>query len=209
MAYDLEEQEQIDVIKAWWKQYGNTVLLGVAVFVAIVAGMQGWRYYQHRQMTQAAVLYEALQGAAEKHDVKSVREIAGQLMERYPRTAYASRAALNAARSNHEAGDGKSAKAQLQWVMDHAKSDEIKDVARLQMAGVLLDEKNHEEALRLLDAKHGAGFDGLYADLRGDVLLASGKRAEARAAYQLALEKMDPAGGYRGLVQLKLDGLGG
>jgi predicted negative regulator of RcsB-dependent stress response len=209
MAYDLEEQEQIDVVKAWWKANGNTVLLGVAVFVAIVAGIQGWRYYQHQQMTQAAGLYEALQGAAEKQDAKNVREIAGQLMDRFPRTAYASRAALSAARSNHEAGDGKSAKAQLQWVMEHTNSDEIRDVARLQMAGMLLDEKNHEEALKLLESKHGAGFDGLYADMKGDVLLASGKSEEARAAYQLALEKMDPAGGYRGLVQLKLDGLGG
>lgn len=209
MAYDLEEQEQIDVIKTWWKQNGNTVLLGVAVFVAIVAGIQGWRYYQHQQTTQAAGLYEAFQGAVEKHDVKNVRGIAGQLMEQYPRSAYASRAAFIAARSNYESGDGKSAKAQFQWVMEHAKSDEIKDAARLQMAGVLLDEKNHEEALKLLDSKHGAGFDGLYADLRGDVLLASGKSDEARAAYQQALEKMDPSGGYRGLVQLKLDGLGG
>lgn len=209
MAYDLEEQEQIDAVKAWWKQNGNTVLLGVAVFVAIVAGMQGWRYYQHQQTTQAAGLYESLQGAASQHDTKKVREIAAQLMERFPRTAYASHAVLGAARASYEAGDGKSAKAQLQWVMEHAKSDEIKDAARLQLAGVLLDEKNHAEALKLLETQHGAGFDGLYADLKGDVLLASGKSAEARAAYQLALEKMDPASGYRGLVQLKLDGLGG
>lgn len=209
MAYDLEEQEQIDVVKAWWKENGNAVLFGVAVFVAIMAGIQGWRYYQHQQTTQAAGLYEALQGAAEKQDAKNVREIAGQLMERFPGTAYASRAALSAARSNYDAGDGKSAKAQLQWVMEHAKSDEIRDAARLQMAGVLLDEKNHEEALKLLESKHGAGFDGLYADMRGDVLLASGKSEEAREAYRLALEKMDAAGGYRGLVQLKLDSLGG
>jgi predicted negative regulator of RcsB-dependent stress response len=209
MAYDLEEQEQIDAVKAWWKQNGNTVLLGVAVFVAIVAGMQGWRYYQQKQTIEAAGLYEALQGAVGQHNTKSVREIAAQLMERFPRTAYASRAALSAARASYEAGDGKSAKAQLQWVIDRAKSDEIKDTARLQMAGVLLDEKSHDEALKLLDAKHGAGFDGLYADLKGDVLLASGKSAEARAAYQLALEKMDPASAYRGLVQLKLDGMGG
>lgn len=209
MAYDLEEQEQIDAIKAWWKQNGNTVLLSVAIFVAIVAGTQGWRYYQNQQTTQAAGLYENLQVVAEKHDEKSLREIAGQLMERFPRTAYASRAALSAARSNYEAGDGKSAKAQLQWVMEHTKSEEIKDAATLQMAGILLDEKNHDEALKLLESKHGAGFDGLFADMRGDVLLASGKNAEARAAYQLALEKMDPASGYRGLVQLKLDGLGG
>jgi predicted negative regulator of RcsB-dependent stress response len=209
MAYDLEEQEQIDAIKAWWKQYGNTVLLSVAVFVAIVAGIQGWRYYQNKQTVQAAGLYEMLQGAADSHDVSKVRQVAGQLIEQYPRTAYATRAALLAAKSNHDSGDAKSAKAQLQWVLDHAGSDEVRDTARLRLAGILLDEKNHAEALKLLDNKHDAAFDGLYADLKGDVLLASGKEAEARASYKLALEKIDPASAYRGLVQMKLDGLGG
>jgi len=209
MAYDLEEQEQIDAIKAWWKQHGNNVLLGIAVFVAVVAGMQGWRHYQNKQTVQAAGLYDVLQGAVESHDAKQVREVAGQLIEQYPGSAYASRAALTAAKSNYEAGDAKSAKAQLQWVVDHAKSDEIKDAARLRLAGVLLDEKNHAEAMKLLEAKHSPAFDGLYADLKGDVLTASGKAAEAQAAYRLALEKLDPAGGYRSLVQMKLDALGG
>jgi predicted negative regulator of RcsB-dependent stress response len=209
MAYDLEEQEQIDAIKAWWTQHGTTVLLSVAVFVAIVAGTQGWRYYQNKQTVQAAGVYEMLQGAADAHDVKKVREVAGQLIEQYPRTAYATRAALLAAKSNHDSGDAKSAKAQLQWALDHAGSDEIRDAARLRLAGVLLDEKNHGEALKLLEAKHDAAFDGLYADLKGDVLLASGKGSEAQASYKLALEKIDPASAYRGLVQMKLDGLGG
>lgn len=209
MAYDLEEQEQLDAIKAWWTQHGTTVLLSVAVFVAIVAGTQGWRYYQNKQTVQAAGLYEMLQGAADNRDVKKVREVAGQLIEQYPRTAYATRAALLAAKSNHDSGDAKSAKAQLQWALDHAGSDEIRDAARLRLAGVLLDEKNHGEALKLLEAKHGAAFDGLYADLKGDVLLASGKGSEALASYKLALEKIDPASAYRGLVQMKLDGLGG
>lgn len=209
MAYDLEEQEQLDAIKAWWKQHGNTVLLSITVFIAIVAGIQGWKYYQNKQTVQAAGLYEMLQGAADGRDAKKVREVAGQLIEQYPRSAYATRAALLAAKTNYDSGDAKSAKAQLQWVLDHAGSDEIKDAARLRLAGVLLDENNHAEALKLLEAKHGAAFDGLYADLKGDVLLASGKNAEALASYKLALEKIDPASAYRGLVQMKLDGLDG
>lgn len=209
MAYDLEEQEQLDAIKAWWKQHGNTVLLSITVFIAIVAGIQGWKYYQNKQTVQAAGLYEMLQGAADSRDAKKVREVAGQLIEQYPRTAYATRAALLAAKTNYDSGDAKSAKAQLQWVLEHAGSDEIKDAARLRLAGVLLDENNHAEALKLLETKHGAAFDGLYADLKGDVLLASGKNAEALASYKLALEKIDPASAYRGLVQMKLDGLDG
>lgn len=209
MAYDLEEQEQIDAIKAWWKQHGNTVYLSVAVFVAIVAGIQGWRHYQSKQTVQAAGMYEMLQGAADGKNVSKVREVAGQLIEQYPRSAYATRAALLAAKSNYDSGDAKSAKAQLQWVLDHAGSDETKDAARLRLAGIMLDEKNHVEALKLLESKHGAAFDGLYADLKGDVLLASGKGDEAQASYKLALEKIDPTSAYRGLVQMKLDGLGG
>lgn len=209
MAYDLEEQEQIDAIKAWWKQYGNLVILGVTAFVASVAGVQGWRHYQNSQTLAASGMYASLQTAVDGGDVKSVRDAAGQLMDQYPRSAYAARAALLAAKANAEAGDAKSAKAQLQWAQDHAKSAEVKDVAQLRLAGVLLDEKNYADALKSLEAKHDAAYDGLYADLKGDVLAASGKAAEAKAAYKLALEKLDPAGGYRGLVQLKLDALGG
>lgn len=209
MAYDLEEQEQIDAIKAWWKDNGNTVLLGVALFVAVVGGMQGWRYYQHKQTMQAATLYDLLQNADAGHDVKSIRDVAGKLMDEYPRTGYASRAALLAAKANYESGDAKSAQAQLQWTLDHAKSAEIKDAARLRLAGVLLDGKNYDAALKLLEAPHDAGFDGLYADLKGDVLAASGKAAEAKTAYRQAIEKLDANSGYRGVVQMKLDALGG
>ena len=84
----------------------------------------------------------------------------------------------------------------------------MRDIARLRLAGVLLDEKNFAEALKLLDMKHVAAFDGLYADLRGDILTAQNKRAEARAAYQIALEKSDERSSYRQLVQIKLDAVG-
>ena len=208
MAYDLEEQEQLDAIKDWWKEHGNAVLLGVAVFVTVIGGMQGWRYYQNRQTVAAAALYDELRAAMDGRDDKKVRGLAGQLMEQYPRTAYASRAALTAAGTNADSGDLKSAKAQAQWALDHGTSEEVKDVARLRLAGLLLDEKNYGDALKLLESKHGPAFDGLYGDMKGDVLAASGKKAEARAAYQAALEKLDAGAGYRNVVQMKLNALG-
>jgi predicted negative regulator of RcsB-dependent stress response len=117
-------------------------------------------------------------------------------------------AALRAAKSFAVANDLANAKQRLQWVVDKARDEEMRDVARLRLAGVLFDEKSHDEALKLLDAKHVAAFDGLYADLRGDILAAQNKRAEARAAYQIALEKGDSRSTYRQLIQLKLDALG-
>ncbi|MGP1609836.1 MAG: tetratricopeptide repeat protein, partial [Burkholderiales bacterium] len=95
-----------------------------------------------------------------------------------------------------------------QWVIENAKEDELRDVARLRLARVLIDEKKPDEALKLLETKHGDSFTGLYADVKGDVLLAQGKRQEARAAYQVALDKSDAASPLRQIIQLKLDAVG-
>jgi predicted negative regulator of RcsB-dependent stress response len=209
MAYDLEEQEQLDVLKDWWKRNGTIVILAVGVFAAVVVGMQGWRHYQKNQQQQAAMVYEAVQIGAQTKDIKRIRDAAGQLIEKYPGTPYAVRAALLAAGANLESGDAKSAKAQLQWVTEHAKKEEsARDIARLRLAGILLDEKNYAEAMKQLESPHEKAFTGLFADLKGDVLAAQGKSAEASAAYQAALEKMDEKSAYRQVVQMKLDGLG-
>jgi len=207
-AYDLEEQEKVDELKAWWKTNGTTVMLALIVFAAVVAGMQGWRVYQGSQQHQAALAYEAVQNGVQGKDAKRIRDAAGQLIEKYPGTPQASRSALLAAGANYESGDAKSAKAQLQWVIEHAKEVGARDIARLRLAGVLLDEKNYAEAMKTLEASHERAFDGLFSDLKGDVLAAQGKKADARAAYQAALEKTDEKSAYRQVVQMKLDGLG-
>ena len=117
-------------------------------------------------------------------------------------------AALAAAKASFMTGEIEDAKKNLQWVIDHAREDEMRDVARLRLAGVLLDERKYDEALKVLSAKAGDAYAALYADAKGDVLTAQGKAAEARAAYQLALEKSDAGSPYRRLIELKLDALG-
>jgi len=208
MAYDLEEQEKVDELKAWWKKNGTTVMLAVAVFAAVVAGIQGWRVYQNNQQRQAALAYEAVQSGVQNKDAKRIRDAAGQLIEKYPGTPYAPRSALLAAGVNYETGDAKSAKAQLQWVIDHAKEEGARDIARLRLAGIQMDEKSYEEATKTLEGAHGKAFDGLFSDLKGDVLAAQGKMADARVAYKAALEKTDEKSAYRQVVQMKLDSLG-
>jgi predicted negative regulator of RcsB-dependent stress response len=207
-VYDLEEQEQIAEIKAWWKQYGGLVLLVVTAALLTLAGMRGWSYYQTRQGVEAGELYAQLQGAVGANDAKKVQDIAAVITDRYKRTGYAAFAALAAARAAADTGDRAAAKARLQWVVDNGRDDEIKDMARLRLATVLFDDKNYDEALKLLDAKHLDTYTALYADLKGDVLTAQGKLQEARAAYQVALDKSDSRSGYRALVQVKLDALG-
>ena len=208
MAYDLQEQEQIDAIKAWWTDYGKLVLLAVTACLVTIAAFQGWRYYQARQAGRAATLFSQLDEAERAKEPKKVRDIAAQIVERYGSTQYAGMAALAAAKASFTTGEIEDAKKNLQWVIDHAKEDEMRDVARLRLAGVLLDERKYDEALKVLSAKAADSYAALYADAKGDVLTAQGKPAEARAAYQLALEKSDAASPYRRLIELKLDALG-
>lgn len=208
MAYDLEEQEQLAAIKSWWAQYGKLAIVTLIGGILAVGGVRGWYYYQNSQAASAAILFGQQQAAERASDHKKVRDIATEIVSRYGSTAYAGLAALSAAKSDFDTGDLAGAKTRLQWVIDSAKEEESRDVARLRMARVLLDEKKYDEALKLLETKHGDSFAGLYADVKGDALFASGKRQEARAAYQLALDRSDAASPLRQIIQLKLDAVG-
>ncbi len=205
---DLDEQEQFDALKAWWKRYGTALMISVLVLVIAASAIQGWRYYQQRQATHASALFGVLQAVAQGGDVAKIREASGEIMSRYPSTAYAPRAALIAAHANYIHGNAKSAKAQLQWVIDHASEPALRDVARLRLARMLFDEKDSDRALALLAAKHGASFDALYTDLTGDILTARGQTLKAKRAYKTALAQLSQHLAYRKVVQIKLDALG-
>ena len=208
-VYDLEEQEKIDDLKLFWRRWGNAISGAViAVCLAFIA-VQGWRWYQDKQAEEASVLYGAVAAGVRASDVPKARDAMGQLADRFGRTGYAPRAALLYAKLAWDQGDKAGAKSQLQWVIDRAAEDELKQVARFRLAEALLDEKQYDTALATLDARHADPFAGLYADLRGDVLVAAGRNEDAKAAYQTALAKLDAKSPYRGYVQVKLDALPG
>jgi len=207
MALDLEEQDQLDALKTWWKTYGSMVSTAVVVVAVCFAGYRGWEYYQHQQSVKASARYEAL-GLVEKTDVKAIKSISSELMEKYPSTPYAARAAIAAAQSNYLAKDIKSAKAQLEWAVKNAKEETVKAVALLQLAALQAEEKEFDAALKTLGEQHDAGFDGLFADLKGDILAAQGKKADAKLAYQDALSKLDAQGKYHRYTEYKLEALG-
>ena len=206
-AYDLEEQEQLAALKAWWKEHGGAIVLGATLVLAAIGAWNGWTWYQRSQAAQAAVLYDTLQKAARANDLKTIRETAGAILENFPRSAYAPLAALVSAKAQFQAGDLKTARAQLQWAVEHARSDEIRSIATLRLASVLLDDNEPDAALKILEAKPHPGFEALYASQRGDIFAAQKKRSEARAAYKAALEKAE-AGPLRDALRLKLEALG-
>jgi predicted negative regulator of RcsB-dependent stress response len=210
MALDLEEQEQVAELKAWWRQHGNLIVSVILAAALAFAGWQGWRWYTASQSAQAGALYDALVKAVQANDAKALRDAAGSLIESYPRTHYAAMGALVAARWHFDRNDLKSARTQLQWVVERGPNDDFRDLARLRLAAVLLDEKALDEALKVLEAPHGAAYDSQFAALRGDVLVAKNQPAEARAAYKLALEKAArEQGAFRETVRMRLEALGG
>jgi predicted negative regulator of RcsB-dependent stress response len=208
--FNLEEQETLAELKEWWKENGGLLLFVIAAVVIGFAGWRGWQLYQRTQAAHASALYEALQQAAGAGDARGVHDAGGALIEKYPRTLYASMGALTSARFDFDHGDLKNAEAQLRWAMERSHSDEFRDLARLRLAAVLLDRKDYDQALKTLEAKHLAAFDAQYAALRGDVLVAQNKPAEAKTAYRLALQEADPKDeSFRASVQMRLDALGG
>lgn len=209
MAYDLEEQEQLASMKAWWNQYGNLLTWLLIAVLAAYAGWSAWKYYQRNQSAQAGQLYEEVQKGVTAKDNAKVQRAATDMFEKFPRTAYAEMTGLTAAKVAFDANDLKNAKARLQWVVDQGQDDEYKAIARVRLAGILLDEKAYDDGLKLLGGEFPAGFASVVADRRGDLLAAQNKTADARAAYQLALEKMDVKNPGRQLIQLKLDAIGG
>jgi predicted negative regulator of RcsB-dependent stress response len=216
-TYDLEEQEQLDELKTWWKIYGNLVTGILVVLALAVVGWQGWNWWQRQQSAQASALYSGVQTAVLQKDAKRARELAGELIDKYSSTAYAGMGALLAARVQADAGDPKNARVQLAWAAENAGDPGLRDLARLRMASMLLDEKSYDEAIRQLAAEPAASFGPRFGDLRGDIFAAQGKLAEARAAYDAALTKFDALAkedearqrsGYREVVQAKRDALG-
>src|SRR6185369_1655191 len=159
MALDLEEQEQVEELKAWWKQHGNMVAAVVVAVASGFIGWQGWRWYQASQSAHASALYETVTKAVQANDAKALRDASGTLVESYPRTLYASLGALVAARYYFDHNDLKAAKAQLAWVVERARTPDFKDLARLRLAAVLLDEKAYDEALKTLEPNPAPAYE--------------------------------------------------
>jgi predicted negative regulator of RcsB-dependent stress response len=208
-VYDLEEQDQLDDLKAWWHRWGNVVTAVVVAACIAAAGVQGWRWYMAKQAEEASALFTGLTQASRAQDLNKAKEAVAQLEDKYARTGYAPRGALVLAKMLFDSGDAAGARTQLQWVIDKSDETDLKEIARYRLAEVLVNDKQYDEALKLLDAKHGAPYAGLYADLRGDALAMAGRKAEARAAYEDALAKLDSKSTYKQYVQVKLDALGG
>jgi predicted negative regulator of RcsB-dependent stress response len=211
-VYDAEEQQRIDALKEWWARWGNLVYATTMVFLLGIAGSQGWKYYQKKQVVEAETLFGSVQKVAQESaatkDWRKLSSAATALAEKYPRTFYATDAQLMAAKAAFDANALTEAKVHLQWVVDKGQATH-QAIARVRLAAVLLDEKKYDDALKVLGAIKSDAFSSLAADVKGDILAAQGRTDEARAAYQMAVDKAESRSPLKPISQAKLDAVGG
>lgn len=205
---DLQEQEQLDELKLFWKQYGNLITWGLTLVLAGFAAWNGWNWWQGKQAVGAAAMFEELDRSAQAGDADRAGRIFNDLKDRFGRTTYAAQGGLLAARVQATKGQTDAASASLGWVADHAADDSYRALAHLRLAGVLLDKKDYAAALKQLDAVTTPEDAALAEDRRGDVFLAQGKKAEAGKAWLAAWKAMDEQLDYRRVIEAKLNTLG-
>ena len=205
---DLEEQEQLDELKHFWKQYGDLITWALIAVFGAVAAWSGYQYWQRNQAAQAAVMYDEVERAALSGEMSRLDRTLADMKERFGGTAFSQQAGLLAAKTYYDKGNVDAAKSALSWVAGKTSDEGYQAIAKLRLAGVLLETKAFDEALQLLSGTFPKDFVALAADRRGDILLAQGKKNEAGAEYEKAYKGMDERTEYRRLVEVKLNSLG-
>lgn len=205
---DLEEQEQLDQLKHFWKQYGNAITWLLIVVLGGIASWNGYGYWQRNQATQAAAMFDEVERVARAGDFQKTERAFSDMKERFASTTYAQQAGLLVGKTAHDVGKIDAAKAALTWVADKSSDKGYASLARLRLAGLLLQTKEYEAALTALNGDISKEFAALAADRRGDIFAAQGNIASAKKEYEQAFQAFDEKADYRRLVEVKLNGMG-
>jgi predicted negative regulator of RcsB-dependent stress response len=200
--------EELEKLKSWWKSYGNSVIGGIVLGVALLGGITYWKHYKTERASQASMLYDKLIAGAAQNNATAAVDDGAKLISDYSATAYAGKAALILAKLSYDAADVEGARRHLQWAVDHATETATRQMARLRLARILIEQKALDQALTLADAGDTGGFVSEFQELRGDILLAQGKKDEARSAYGKALEGLTKGSSYERVLKMKLADLG-
>ena len=200
------EDQQLEELKKWWKENGSSIITGVVLGLAILFGVRAWFAWQERTAQQASAVYSIMLNDMQAGNVQSATDDAGVVIADFSRTPYATLAAMLLAKYRTEDNDLDAARAQLQWAVDQATSDELRHTARIRLARVLISQQDYPAALDLLEvAEADTGQGGMISELRGDIYALRGEAQQAVDAYREALLLMKPEHPGRQLVQLKFD----
>lgn len=205
---DLEEQEQLDELKHFWKQYGHVITWILIAVMGGYAAWNGYQYWQKQQSAKAAALFDEVERASASGDPAKLERAWGEMKDRFPSTTYAAQSALLAGKTLQQNEKLDAASAALKWAAENASDDASAQLARLRLANLQIQQKAYEEASKTLSKPFSPAFAGLAADIQGDLLMAQNKSQEAVKAYTDAWSKLETNNEYRRLVQAKLNALG-
>ena len=205
---DLEEQEQLDELKHFWKQYGNLITWVLIAVFGAVAAWNGYQYWQRQQAVQASAMYDEVERAVKSGDPARLDRSLADMKDRFGSTVYAQQAGLVVAKAQYDQGNIDATKAALTWVAGNAADEGYQAIAKLRLSGLLLEAKAYDDALKLVAGSFPKDFSPLAADRRGDILVAQDKKIEAKAEYEKAYKGLDERAEYRRLVEVKLNALG-
>ena len=205
---DLEEQEQLDELKHFWKQYGNAITWLLVVVMGSYAGWNGYQYWQTQQSTKAAALFDEVERFASVGDVAKLERSWNDMKERFPGTTYAAQSALLAGRTFQQAEKPEAALSALKWASESASNEAIAQLARLRLANLQAQNKAYDQALKTLAKPFDPAFAGLAADVQGDIHAVQNKPQDAIKAYSDAWRQLEDNPDYRRLVAAKLNALG-
>jgi predicted negative regulator of RcsB-dependent stress response len=205
---DLEEQEHLDQLKHFWKQYGNLIAWALILVLGAYAGWNLFQRWQIGQAAQASAMFDEIDRASKSGDLTKLDRVYSDLKEKFGSTSYAQQAALAAAKAYFDANRHEEAKAALSWVAANASDPGYQSIARLRLAGIFVEGKAYDNAINVLKEPFPADFVALAADRRGDIFLLQGKKTDARAEFEKAFRTFDERIEYRRLVEVKLNSLG-
>lgn len=203
MRDDLEQQEQMAAIKGFWADNRKWILPLIIVLALGAASFNGWTWWQNRQAVQASEALFAMQGALDQQDLEKARVAYRALTESHGGSAPAALAGLQMAKAYVAAGDLAQAREALSLVVKKAP-EEFSWIARVRLAGVLLDENNPQAALDALTGKPPKELAPLVNDRKGDVFAALGKNDDARGAWKLAADELPAQSPSKEIVLRKL-----
>ena len=206
---DLDEQEQRDQFMYFWKQYGSLITWVLIAVLGAFAAWNAYEYWQRSQASQASAMFDEVERSIATGDVAKVERALSDMNAKFGSSPYAQQAGLLAAKTFYGKGNLDASKKALATVAEKSSDAGYQAIAKLRLASALIEGKSYDDAMKQLSGTYPKEFEPLAADRRGDVLALQGKPLEAKAEYVKAYKGFDDKSGYRRLVEVKLNALGG
>ena len=204
MRSNTTDQEQVEMLKKWWKDYGKGIMIAIVIGLAVGFGWRYWHQQQIQHSEQASIAYQSMMVADVEKQPKVAQKYADQLLKDFRDTSYASMAGLFLARTAVQQNKLPDALARLQEVINKGKVASIKQIARIRAARVLLAQKKLAEALAVLSTVDDKTFEPLIENVKGDIFQAQGKGAAARKSYEAAKTGLSTIGINNPILVMKL-----